>query len=358
MIPEQPQLQFTADFSTLNETLEKLIVKIVMYFMQPENWSGNHIRDVLIPGMIQDSLIFNQGKEINLMHFDHLTLTNVYLLAKIFPQLEQLTLGSEHRYPLDCLARFKHLKTLTLRLDPNGRVNPSPAQLPVKQLNIHADTHAFSIQNILKSAPHIEDFSLEGGFITMHTLGFLKRLKLHSIKLSNIKTNQKMTDAIMHLILGPRIKRLGIFQTRPKQSNMNFGQVTQSLLSRLTKDVKIESLAITLYQGAEKCQNNLGDLRYLKNISIYFTVQDPISSLEEIINILSERRHVQLTCIEYYDNDRHSQDPEYGRTVMERSKQAHKILHTTDTDARIAMIDHSTHFPVNSAEKFPACLDM
>lgn len=330
--------------------IEHLIVKIVLFFMQPKNWSFTNIENILIPGILQHSHAFKGGKELNLTHFGNINLSHMYSLSYVFPRLEKVILRTGPKDILECLLPFEKLIELDIQLETNCRFNPTHIRLPIKIITIHAEDHAFCIQELIQCVPKIEQFTLTGGQLTIFTIALLEQLPLDTINLINVQLDDKMIETTLNLLLKPTIKKLKVVLTKENMYNLNFKLFLNFLLSRVGPNSNIEDLTFTLNQESEASQNllNLWSTAQLKKVTIYFTSQESISKLFELINILLSKPGLDITFVEYYDYTKHNLNTEYVGVVTERSKHALTILNAAELSAKIIMINHSVHFPSNS----------
>lgn len=78
------QIGYNVDAIPKNREAEELRVKTILFFLKPENWNNDSIKNFLLPNMLRQSQLFNNGKEIDLRNFENLSVSHLYALTKTF----------------------------------------------------------------------------------------------------------------------------------------------------------------------------------------------------------------------------------------------------------------------------------
>lgn len=332
--------------SPLPREAELLIIKTILYFVNPHNWNFEIIENVLLPGIIQYSHTFKGGKYIDLTKFENFKALHLRAFARVFPDVEKLTIRTGPSNDLKGLLYFEKLKTLDVHLGTNCRFNTTRTRLPIRKLHVLAEDHAFCIQELIQCSPKVEYFYLTGGQLTTHSIALLHKLPLRTISLTNVQMDLRMSEAALGLLLKTTIKRLKIVAINQKIYNGNFKALSEALLSYIGPNSSIEDLTFTLNQGTYYDVANLRHSPKLKKITIYFTSQESTLNLFESMRVLLTKIGLELQIIEYYDYDKHTLNEEYVRTVRERSQQVKNVLKAVGSHVvTTGYLDHTSHFP-------------
>lgn len=324
---------------------EGFLIKTAIFFLHPDNWNPQPIKEILLPSLLEQSETFKGGKEIDLTKFSNISIKHLQTLSQVFPRLQRIILRTGPKNLLSYLTHLEFLDYINITLEKNCQLNIANISLPIQKIKIRADKHIFTIQDLLQCTPQLQKFTLIGGTVTQYTTTLLTQFDLSAISLTNIQLDEQGVEPTMNLIVKPNVVSLKIILTNHKKYNAGFNRVANLFLAQIDPTSALESLTFTLNQNYRQKISNILHLAHLKNLRIYFTAQNSIARLFELINLFLAKPNLDITFIEYYDYPSCPIGPEYVRAVLDRSRQARAIIEAAELSAKVISIDHFGHFP-------------
>lgn len=282
-------------------------MQIVLFFTSIENWCQNAIENILLPCILKHSVLFNGGRDLDLTK---MSIRDVYLpqLARCMKEVSYIKINSKIGSDdlLRYLVNFKNLCYMHIILNENDNFYYNGIVLPIKLLRIQSKFPVFyrsdCISQIMNCCPNLEEVSLSGGSITIHTIAKLADPSIEALSLTNIRVITKLKEMLASLFFRRGLRKLKLKLTNHMLYDANFLGAAHELFNRLTGNTELEDLSFTLDQCCDQQLRNIALFYNLKKIKVYYTVQFEISKLFELIRILENLNHpIEVTFKEYYD---------------------------------------------------------
>lgn len=203
----------------------------------------------------------------------------------------------------------------------------------VVKLTIFAKSDT-NISKLLTCVPNLMDLTIVGGYLTGQT-GILQNSDSHAMSLINTRVDKHALEPLLKKFASPSMKNLAIIRTERRGYNEHFEILSKLFLTRLNQDSNIENLIFTLNQDGNPLLDHLNKLTKLKSIIIYFSAQESIVNIFELITELLKRKDIEITMCESYDYYKYNNTFGYARTVSERVRRLKELFLTTQIKAEI-----------------------
>lgn len=233
----------------------------------------------------------------------------IQAIVRTFPDLNSITahLGNVDDHLLDELQKLEKLSEITLLVG-EGHTNYNKHGLEISKVNIKAEyfqstnDSTYSILWQIRSFRHL---SILSGQISHRTILLMQTRNLIGLEIHNsiIHSANLLTN---YILTNQYLKKL-----RLSTNNHTFAPhpciVMNNILSLLPayhEKMYIKDLIFTLDQDCRVCYSNLKYLKFLKNLTIFYTVQGNGINLEKVIHVCAELEHVTIKFVEFIEKYR------------------------------------------------------
>lgn len=262
---------------------------------------------------VQESQILQRIENSNELDISNLCCLihryNIKAIVRTFPNLNSFIahLGNIEDHLLDELRKLEHLRELKLFIG-EGHRNYNRHGINVLRLTIMAEYYQSRNDNtydILWQVRGFRHLTIFYGQISNRTILLMSTRNLISLKLHNcvIHPTSSLSDYILE---NPYLKSLQLTTSNHLLSPypclvMN---TILSLLPAYHKHFILENLTFTLDQDRRINYSNLNYLTKLRQLTIYFTVQNTSINLEKMISFCKSFTQANITFIEYIEEHR------------------------------------------------------
>lgn len=291
-----------------NCSVEQLIVDIVSYFSDENNWNVEIIERSLIPRILSYSDTFKGGRVADFSKIRNISINQAKVLLRIFRYSSELLIDHmiEPRLQLYYISNFRFLQKLTIKIEDADNFDRTNELLTITSLKIIGENNSFEydpIAQLINISPQLQKISLQGGQITMFTMTLLKKLNITNIKLKNSKFNSVSKRAMLaYLNSNSNLNSLKLILTQSYFKNEALYELSYKFLKLFsTQYYSLQRLTFTLCQYSDQNLPNLLNFPNLKSLKIYYSAQFNTRNFNNLINIIIQLKNdIEITLIEYY----------------------------------------------------------
>lgn len=235
------------------------------------------------------------------------TLHNIETLHRTFPDLWKLkvSLSFVENYFLDKIQIFRQLKKLSVYLHSTDN-NVNKGMALIESVTIRAKYFASDLDRIyllLSQIQGTKTLSIYNGVLDTHTIYLLETRKLNTLKLHNVII-RNCYELIRCIISNKHLLKLKLtcdYHMLAPQCIM----IASDIISRLKYlSLELVDFSFTVDRTCRIKYDRLKYLKYLKRLTIYYTVQEKTSNIDYLIKVSTTMSNVKITFIEYFDSSR------------------------------------------------------
>lgn len=216
-----------------------------------------------------------------------------------------LNLSFSFNHIFDRLRKFQNLKKLKIFLNDDD-FNINTYKLKIESLTVrtmYQQARSDPLLSLLRQLTCIKRLSIHGGFLSLKSIDLIAQNKLHELKLNQVAIRgHKHLYFVKVLLQNKYLKKLSLvtdcFIFKPC-SLIIIGDMINQLPK--TPNLNIEDLCFTLDQHCRIHYQNLKLLTSLRKLKIFFNVQENILNFYNLLEILSDLKHVDIILEEYLE---------------------------------------------------------
>lgn len=254
--------------------------------------------------------ILEQTKKFDLQVFpDSITENIIKTVYRVFPDIIKITarLSNVEDGFLDNLRIFASLKKLSVYLSVNDTI-VNRHGINLQQVTIKNEFYNFRTKDVIYSLlwqiRGTKRISIYNGQLDRRLVYLISTRNLDTLKIQScmITNPMHLTNAILDLTQLKYLKLItGSFLIAPGASHVMSYVINHMITHR---NMNIERLVFTLDPNPIIRYSNLRFLKYLRNLTILYTVQNNGVSLEKLIYYAASLRQVNVTFIEFIEKYR------------------------------------------------------